>query len=300
MKIQNWKGIVNEDVLDVQKMDGGFANDVWQVRTVQGEYVVKVIREPPSPDRPFWDGLQFLFGMNVFSHIEQRREMGDFIRKHTFLKVPDVHRIDTSRKLIDAPYVVIDRMPGDPLDLQQCDCDTSHLAEALGRHLGSLHSVSFAYWGTYPSGPRYAPADWPARCAETLRYLAERYFQDEPAVQRDLPGFVQQAAGLPGPERLALVLPDLRPDQFLQVDHELTALVDVEAHVIGPSELDLILMEYVLKPEDASAFKSGYQAYLTLPDLKALRPLYRYLYFLITALGWKDYQAWMEHPAILE
>jgi hypothetical protein len=126
-----------------------------------------------------------------------------------------------------------------------------------------------------------------------MEHMAHKWHADDDRVQAHLGDFVAQARDLPPPDHLALVFPDLRGAQFLQQNGKLSSLVDVETQVVGPRELDFVVAEFSLKPEDIYPFSQGYEAYLTAPPLGDVRPLYRFLYYLIEALWEGDYDEWM-------
>jgi aminoglycoside phosphotransferase (APT) family kinase protein len=90
---------------------------------------------------------------------------------------------------------------------------------------------------------------------------------------------------------------DLRWDQMLHQQGQLSAIVDMDAYVIGPPELELILLEYQLSPEQAERFKAIYLDVADMPDLSAVRHTYRLLLFLMNSLGETDIQKWMSAPS---
>jgi hypothetical protein len=62
--------------------------------------------------------------------------------------------------------------------------------------------------------------------------------------------------------------------------------------------MDFIALEYLLDPPGAAAVARGYNAIQPLPDLSAVRPVYRYLYRLLEAQGRAELEIWMAHPAV--
>jgi hypothetical protein len=91
---------------------------------------------------------------------------------------------------------------------------------------------------------------------------------------------------------------DTDPTQYLADGQRLTALVDTEAYVVVPREMDFIALEYLLDPPGAAAVARGYNSIQPLPDLSAVRPVYRYLYRLLEAQGGAELEIWMAHPAL--
>jgi aminoglycoside phosphotransferase (APT) family kinase protein len=106
------------------------------------------------------------------------------------------------------------------------------------------------------------------------------------------------AAGLPAPTEGALVLADIFPPQFLHEDGRIVALIDVDAYVVGPRELDFVCLEYFVDERAAQLIARGYREAGPLPALEPVRPVYRFFFWVLTmnplALG---YDRWMSWPA---
>lgn len=98
---------------------------------------------------------------------------------------------------------------------------------------------------------------------------------------------------MPVPEHFCPVIIDLDPSRFLIRDGMLSAVVDVEAYVVGPRELDFIGLEYLLEEESAAAFLQGYSTLLSPPHLKRYRRVYRYFYRLLGVQGSVDWDRWL-------
>jgi len=298
----DWDSLLSDPVVEVQHNQSGYANDTWIVRTEKRSYVVKATRAAadPRPDRPFWDGMYTLFGVNPYGHLQQRRALADFIRQHSPLEVPHTIHIDASQSVYPRPFIIDEKLPGEPADLDPTTSpfDVLALARQLGEHLGSLHAVAFNFWGSYPISPSFRLQDWPELLAKALENMTPHWFEDQPQVMRALPDFAARARRLPALASAALIFPDLHPGQFLVHDGRLAALVDIESHVLGPRELDFIALEYALQPRHLPAFREGYTRHLPLPDLAPVRALYRYLYWVMSALGAEDYREWMEQAPL--
>jgi hypothetical protein len=103
-------------------------------------------------------------------------------------------------------------------------------------------------------------------------------------------------AGLVNEKIFVPIMLDLRWDQLRLLDKgqvsEL-ALVDLDAFVIGPRTLELILLEYLLTAENFSLFKSQYMQHHDWPDYSLQKPCYQLLLFLMNVLGEQDLDRWM-------
>jgi hypothetical protein len=95
------------------------------------------------------------------------------------------------------------------------------------------------------------------------------------------------------PNYFVPIMPDLRWDQF-RIDKEgRLALMDLDAFVIGPRELELVLLEYILDKPQQSVFKKTYQTMLDYPDLSKVRLSYQVLLFAMNVLGETDLMKWI-------
>ena len=297
MSEPNWEEVFDEPVLTAERLGGGFANDVWSVRTDAGEFVVKITRNPPRPNRPFWDGLEMLFGLNTHENMRRLPGLADLMRDLSPLSVPRIVHVDRRGREIPEPYIVAERLPGDPLTLD--GENRENLARELGQHVGALHRKAFSDWGRFGEA-RYEAAEWPPRLAATLEFMVDKWYEDDAGVRTTLDSFLEQARALDAPSEFCLILPDFRLAQFLQRDGHVSAVVDVESYVIGPPALDLIVLEHSLPADLAPAFSEGYEEHSSPPRLALVRSLYRYLYCLVQALGEYDFEEWMNRPAIFE
>lgn len=86
---------------------------------------------------------------------------------------------------------------------------------------------------------------------------------------------------------------DIDPSQFLTDGSQLTGIVDTEAYVIAPRELDFIGLEYILDEQSAAEFRAGYESLLPIPNLTECRLPYRYFYRLLSVQGSVDIGQWM-------
>src|SRR5262249_46479788 len=139
---------------------------------------------------------------------------------------------------------------------------------------------------------------FPARLVETMRQLVEKEYRGEPRIRAELEPICLDAGRLPLPDAGSLVLVDIGSGQFLTDGQRLTALVDTEAYVIGPRELDFIGLEYCLDPPSVVPFLAGYRSVLPLPTLSPVRSVYRYLYRLLGVRGQVDLEESMGWPCV--
>ena len=296
----DWEKVLpGRTIRSAEHLDGGNANDTWQLYTEAGKYVVKISRATPDHQRLFWNGLYTVFGLDVLKSIPYRKELAEFIDRHSQLKVPQIIRTDSSGQVIPKPYVVTEFLGGEPTDLEKHQ-DREAVVFRLGEHLGRLHEAKMDTWGCFPQKPHYPKEQWKSRLPALLRRLTEERDGDQEVILSRVEEASRQINELADPAYFSLILPDLKPSQFKQKDGRLYALVDIESHVVGPRELDWIALEYSLTERDVRPFTAGYEKHSAAPSLAEVRQPYRLLYYLINVLGWEDLNAWMNQPAIFD
>ena len=271
---------------------GGPISEVFLVTTTTESVVVRVLRPTGVPDVAFWWGCRHLFGLDprnlrAISIINQQlADLGS-------IPVPKVLRTGF---VDDRPCLVVERLEGQALNsfLDQ----PAALLEALGIALARIHARTFDICGTGDGSVRYPVLEFHDRLCMCLTELVPRFYADDVLITSALDEMCRRAAVLPAPDTGTFIMVDMDPSQFLAVGDRLTALVDTEAYVIGPRALDLVALEYVLDERSAAAAAAGYQSVLPLPDLTLVRPVYRYLYRLLSIQGPVALDEWLAWPCL--
>lgn len=265
-------------------------NLVWRVRTAREEAIVRMPRAIGELNSPFWWGCHHLFGSDP-------RRPAALVAVNALLAdlspIP-VPRVLRTGSIGAHPGIVVEALPGTRL----ANFNDLPLAtiEALGTAIARIHARRFSRWGA-PGGDPHHPLDtFHRNLAATLRGLVARFFADNAPLAGALDEMCALAQRLPPPTDAALVMIDVDGTQFLTDGTNLTGMVDTDAYVIAPPALDLIGYEYELDRPRAAAFANGYRAILPLPDLRAVRPLYRYLYRLLEVQGSVDLNIWLGWP----
>ena len=94
------------------------------------------------------------------------------------------------------------------------------------------------------------------------------------------------------------MLLDWAGEQFVWRGGQPYALVDVEASVYAPPELDLCLWELLLSPSGAAEFQAGYSDLLPFPDLTAHRAPCRLILRALEVEGAPPLREWLALPAL--
>lgn len=269
-------------------------NDVWHVKTADEDVIVRAPRPADELVSPFWWGCQELFGLNP-SCPARLAPLNAQLARLSPLPVPLVLRTGA---VAGRRCAVMERLPGERL------ADFGALpvaaAGALGRAIARIHRQQFAWWGR-PDGREQRSLDtFHARLSAVMRQLVRHFYAHDAAIAAALAPACAMAAALPVPESAALVMLDVDATQFLTAGSRLTALVDTDAYAVAPRALDFIGYEYELDAERAAAFAHAYRTILPLPDLAAVRPVYRYFYCLMEVQGAVDLAEWLHWPVCFE
>jgi aminoglycoside phosphotransferase (APT) family kinase protein len=290
------QALFDEPILEQTYFDPGYsghASDVWLVRTASGSAVARAIRSSEL-DGSFWSGCHHLFGIDP-RRVFDLEPLNALLAEISPIPAPRV----LCKGILDGrEWVVVEYMPGSTVESFRGQPPA--MLEQFGHALARIHSRRFADYGSPAGHIRYPLDGFFARVAETLRMLVSRFYSDDERITAALEPICRAALALPPPASATLVMIDMDVCQFLGDGSRITAVVDTEGYVVGPRELDLIALEYLLDQTGATVFAHGYQSVLPLPNLSTARTIYRYLYLLLEVQGQADLDAWMGWPCLFK
>ncbi len=104
----------------------------------------------------------------------------------------------------------------------------------------------------------------------------------------------------PAPRWTVPMLLDWAGEQFVWQGGQPYALVDVEASVYAPPELDLCLSELPLSPAGAAEFQAGYSELLLFPDLTPHRAACRLILRALEVEGAPPLDEWLALPSLFQ
>ncbi|HMO59611.1 MAG TPA: hypothetical protein PKC19_19835, partial [Roseiflexaceae bacterium] len=189
----------------------------------------------------------------------------------THTRIPQVRR---SLLLEGQHYVLLDHLPG--IAPRSFAYQPRDLIADLGRTVAELHSRYFYYYGDALGRRRFAMPTFYPRLIGTAEALIGRFYQNDPMLHAELDQMRALTSQLPEIETATYIMADMAPAQFLCAGIHLAAIHDTEAYVLGPRELDFIMLEYLLDAAGARAFAESYCQFHRIPPLTAIRPLYRF------------------------
>ena len=287
--------LFQESIKEVQELNPGYENhasDVWLVKTERQEVVVRSSRMVGNPNNDFWWGCRELFGIDP-RRVYDLENVNNTLNKITSLPVP---KVINKGKEFSREFVVVEKLNGELV--RSFIGQTSTVLQSLGEGLARIHQYKQNYVGSPSGNFKVKLEEFNQHLKDTMARLVSRfYFYNEPIKSKldEIYNFIDE---LPSPEYSSFVLVDMDPTQFLSNKNVITGLVDTEAYVIAPRELDFIGLEYVLDEESAKEFKSGYEKIMAIPDLTKCRYPYRYLYRLLSVQGKVDLDVWLNHKIL--
>lgn len=266
-----------------------FADSTHQLfycQTTDGGMVLKVCNTETVEKSPFWLGANHLFAADFPNSLGDIHLTHHFLAKNGTLSLPEFIAAGANR------FVLTRFVTGKDLETEQI---AEQWVVALAKHIAKLHQSTYSRWGKLHA-PQFSAQQWASQLHETLSFLAEQH--DTHIEEAFLSEVLTQATNIHETEFVPVML-DLRWDQFRccqsSADNtNILALIDLDAFVIAPRALDLILLEYVLTPVQWARFKHHYTQTHAWPNLAAQKACYQVLLFLMNVLGERDLAKWMQ------
>jgi hypothetical protein len=263
-------------------------HQVFLCDTAGGRMVLKVCDEAAVAQSGFWQGVNHLFGADFPKCLARIQLTHDLLTEQGLYAVPDF--VASNCSAFEHGFVLTRFIDGVDIDATQVP---DAMVVQLAKHIARLHQQTKPTWGDCHA-PMYQAAEWGERLQATLSTLAEKsnVAIPEPLLQDVLTqaSRIQETMFVP-------VMLDLRWDQFRKVGNaqaDALALIDLDAFVMAPCSLDLVLLAYILTPQQFALFKATYKAMHDWPDYSAQKPCYQLLLFLMQVLGETDLAQWMK------
>ena len=263
------------------------ASDVWRARLPPGSVIVRASRvEDPETASPFMCGLHALFGndtRNLSDLAALHGRMGEF----GAFEVPGV--LGVTRWNGREVALVEDAGAGPSVPFEAADL------EDLGARMARLHVQGRDHAGHLLGHRRVPLTDFHAAMVQAAD-LTIRRFDGTGELRSAFEAWARETLVLPAPLMAAPMLLDLDSTQFVWEGKTARWLVDLEAAVLAPPELDLCAWEYVLDAASAERFRAGYERVCALPRLDRVRSVYRFFLRVLEVQGGVPLEAWLTAP----
>lgn len=243
-----------------------------------------------NTNSPFWLIMQELFDFDLRTEIASFSDTYTFIDKACGLHIPELIQAETLEN--NNAYILTSELNGNAV----ASINNDQMVQQLAKHLAELHSNSSKTWGSL-NNSRFNSSDWSLRLEATLIESSKKWGGVFLQSDRYLKQALEACALIEATEFVPLML-DLRWDQFLQKDGDISALIDLDALVFASRELDFVILEYILSPDQIMIFNEEYSKHHVIPEIKQIRPAYRLLLFYMQILGETDLDGWMNREAL--
>ncbi len=254
---------------------------LFYCQTEDGEMVLKICNGATIAKSHFWSGANRLFAIDFPDSLGDIHATHAFLEKKGALTIPHFVAARANR------YVLTHFLAGKDLVPEQI---ADEYVVQLAAHIAKLHQCTYSKWGKLHT-LQFSATAWASRLRDTLVSLAKQH--DTLIAEPLLAEILARAEDIQESEFVPVML-DLRWDQFRSSSANTLALIDLDAFVIAPRALDLVLLEYVFTPAQLAMFKQSYTQIHSWPDHNAHTPCYQLLLFLMNILGETDLAKWMQ------
>lgn len=269
----------------------GNPNEIWRLSCASGNDLVLRVRKPEQEPDPFWTAAADCFGLHLYTVDDLTRHF-DAVRTSIHAPVPTVRYAGVSE---NSPWVAVEFIPGHSMaDFAGASPAT---LEAVGAMVARLHEHRYDWFGSVTgTHQRGLEEFWPTVVATITRLLTMTHRDVDDLVIFTI---LASADRLPTPEAATPVMLDWDPTQIVMRDESTPFIIDPEAFVIAPAELDLVVWEYLLDEHSASSFVDGYVSVRPLPNPTAARDLLRVLLWLMEIQGRVPLRQWLARPTLI-
>ncbi len=261
-------------------------HQLWRCDTTGGAMMLKVCQQSMFETSGCWQVIDNLFGLYLPRHLANINHIQDTLEQQGLIPLPEL--ISWSGESETFPAYILTRFV-DGVMLERSHLNDNTIAR-FAAHIASLHQVEYPMWGDLCQPEREAKT-WSEAVRQTLLSQADFNSISSSWLNLALSELEQIEQSTFAP-----IMLDNRWDQYLFEENRIKALVDIDAFVAGPRELELVLLEYQLDSRQAALFAEVYSESLPMPDLSEVRLSYRLLLFLMNALGESDLEKWMLAP----
>lgn len=278
-------------------MAAPFADSTHQIWFLQGKgnrAILKLADLPDLGQQVFWQGVEQLFAWDIatdYLHLEKVYAFFAEIQAFESATCVGCCRNDSQRKAA----ILSGFVEGQTVDasrVSERDC------RQLAVYLGEMH--------TKPQQEVSALAKSEGLNFDEFRRRIIEFIATAPLLKQlssmELVDLLAQAQRLQT-ERLVPMVLDLRWDQFVKNGAGDLILLDLDAAVNAPLEMDWLMLETVLSASQIRIVVLEYKQRFSMPSresLQQVRLLYRALFCGIGLLGEQEWSWWRSLPPILD
>ena len=288
----NIQDLFDKKILEQEYLDPGYEDHATEVIRVKTEDEQVVFRSPRymcelNELGSFGWGLYKMFNLDM-RDVFRLEDINKTITKFGPIPSP---QILSKGYIKERPYIIVQFMKGK--FLSNLAEQPEELVEEFGKILATIHKNTFSYFGLYSGDKQYSLKSFWKRLGNTIEEIVGKYYSQDDAVKERMQVILYEISQLPDPTESAFVMIDLDSTQLLAQDGHFTSIVDTDAYVVAPRELDFVNIEYLLDERSVIPFIRGYSSILPIPDISKPREPLRYFLRLLEVQGEVNIEMWM-------
>jgi hypothetical protein len=243
---------------------------VYKLEFQKNKYILKINAINESSPSPFWMYIMNLFGYNFYSHIENLNEISKKL-ENKYIQIAKPVYINAKEK--SHLYYEIEGIKYEP-DIFPSNKDVFY---QLGEYIGYIHKTTYEYYGTFIQ--KFNKDSFGSKLKKVIEELIFKSWHENEKLFRYLGNINFDEITC---SEFSLIMPDISANQFIFSKdlNKIAALVDLDAYIIGPQELELTILEMCIPDKKcAEYFHSGYERHRKFPEIENVRHIYRLLTF---------------------
>ncbi len=250
------------------------SNRLYFFESGNDKLVLKTPNMALSALSPFWKQLRNIFGSDFNTQTENAASLVQYLYRNPHIRIPKVIDTDTGERALQ----VFERVEGicyEPDEFPEAE----EINYQLGQYVGWIHSHKFQGYGVFSDALNLKSGyGFFEEVLRSMERIIKEYWGSNGEVinyYKNIRKVIPEEVG-----SFSLIMPDISGNQFVYTEDlkRISAVVDIDAYVIGPINFELTVLEMCLT--DYSSFWKGYQQYCRLPCFESFRSFYRFLLYL--------------------
>jgi len=259
-----------EDNFDSFKLIGDSTNKVYIFEYQNKKYILKRCNMNENNTSIFWQYLENVFGYNFHDQINNLEIL---YKKLSNEFIPIAKPVFINPLLKDHVYEKINGKDYSPDTFPE----NTNIHLQLGKFIGNIHKLEYKNYGAIYAQNKDTFENAINNFAETT---FKKHWTNRDDIKKYFNTVFQEKTAF---DNFALIMPDISANQFVFSDDmtKINGVVDLDAYIIGPKELELTIIEMCIpNNECANYFKKGYELFGKLPLLEKHRKIFRFVSFL--------------------
>ena len=222
-------------------------NRVFRFELDGRKYILKINTQDVLGS--FWLQQSELYGSCYETYIKELDVLYEVISSNPFISTPRLYEYSESKR-----YQIFECVEGKNWEPDEFP-NNINIARILGKYIGTFHQTEYTGYGTVGNHNR---TDFKKHFFETCRKQIETYWDNDSEKFEQLAEYESRFKNC---NTFSLIMTDISGNQFIYNDDYSSILynIDLDAYVIGPRELELIIIKDCLSNEAFEVFKEEYE-----------------------------------------